>query len=91
MNAEQIDLTLCDAIRQVVADIVEVDAGRIEWKTHFWTGLGADSLQALEILSGLERRFDITIEQSSLPLMQDLESVYAVVVAALQVAKSPAE
>jgi acyl carrier protein len=70
-------------IREIVADILEIDPDDIGPTSHFWTELGADSLQGIEILSALERRFAITIEQSSLPRMEDVESTYLVVVEAM--------
>lgn len=82
-NAAGIDVGVRDTIREIVADVLELDLDRIGWNSHFWDELNADSLQGIEILSALERRFAITIEQSSLVEMRDVRSTYAVVVAAL--------
>jgi acyl carrier protein len=84
MTTGHIDVALRDEIRGIVADIVEMDAEQIEWDTHFWDELEVDSLQNIELLSGLERRFGITIEQAELSKMEDLRSTYEVVVAALR-------
>jgi acyl carrier protein len=88
METENIDIAVRDAIQEIVADTVEVDVAEVGWTTHFWDELGADSLQGIEILSALERRFHITIDQSLLAGMQDVQSTYEVVKAALQEAGS---
>jgi acyl carrier protein len=82
MSVENADVNLREEIREIVADIVEIDVEQISWTSHFWDELQADSLQGIEILSALERRFRITIEQSLLADMQDVQSTYEVVVAA---------
>ncbi|ATY12789.1 polyketide-8 synthase acyl carrier protein [Amycolatopsis sp. AA4] len=85
-----IDAGIRDEIRRIVADIVEVDVEEIGWNSHFWDELKADSLQGIEILSALERRFRITIEQSALAVMHDVQNTYEVVVAALAAARAGA-
>jgi acyl carrier protein len=84
MSVENIDVTLRDEIRAIVADIVEIDVNRIGWNSHFWNELEADSLQGIEILSALERKFSITLDQAALSLMQDVQSTYEVVTTAMQ-------
>lgn len=90
MSVENVDVDLREEIREIVADIVEVDAEQISWASHFWNELEADSLQGIEILAALERRFRITIEQSLLPDMHDVQSTYEIVVAARKAALSDA-
>jgi acyl carrier protein len=82
------DVDLREQIREIVATILEVDVERISPTSHFWDELEADSLQRIEILSALERRFHITIEQSLLADMQDVQSTYEVVMALLKPAQS---
>ncbi|MFF1837824.1 acyl carrier protein [Streptomyces sp. NPDC058231] len=82
MELQDVDVELRDRIRGIIADIVEVDVDEIGWTTHFWDELGADSLQGIEILSTLERRLDITIDQRLLADMKDVRSTYGVVLAA---------
>lgn len=88
MDAEQTDTDLREQIRDVVAAILEVDIERISPTTHFWDELEADSLQGIEILSALERRFHITIEQSALADMRDVQSTSDVVTAIMKAAAS---
>lgn len=77
----EVDAGVRDAIQEIVADILEVDEDQVGWNTHFWNDLSADSMQAIAILSALERRFRITIDQSELPKMWDVQSTYQVVMA----------
>jgi acyl carrier protein len=89
-NRQDVDAEVRETIREIVADVLELDLDRVGWDSHFWDELGADSLQGIEILSALERRFGITIEQSSLVAMRDVRSTHAVVVAALNGARHDA-
>jgi acyl carrier protein len=88
MGAEETDTDLREEIRDIVAAILEVDIERIGPTTHFWEELEADSLQGIEILSALERRFHITIEQSALADMRDVQSTSDVVTAIMKAAAS---
>jgi len=88
MGAEETDTDLREEIRDIVAAILEVDFERIGPTTHFWDELEADSLQGIEILSALERRFRITIEQSALADMHDVRSTSDVVAAIRKAAAS---
>jgi acyl carrier protein len=88
MNTEEMDVGLRDEIREIVAAILEVDVERISLTSNFRDELEADSLQGIEILSALERRFRITIEQSLLADMRDVQSTYEVVMALVKPAQS---
>jgi len=81
------DVDLREEIREIVATILEVDVERISLTSHFWDELDADSLQGIEILSALERRFHITIEQSLLTDMRDVQSTYEVVMTLMKPAQ----
>lgn len=88
MSAEKTDTDVREQIREIAADIMEVDVERIGWTTHFWDELDADSMQGIELLSALERRFGITIEQNSLADMKDVQSTTEVVMAIMKAASS---
>lgn len=87
MSAGEMDVDLREEIREIVATILEVDVERISLTSHFWDELEADSLQGIEILSALERRFHITIEQGLLTDMRDVQSTYEVVMALMKPAQ----
>jgi len=88
MSTEEMDMGLREQIREIVAAILEVDVERISLTSHFWDELEADSLQGIEILAALERRFHITIEQGLLADMRDVQSTYEVVMALMKPAQS---
>jgi len=87
MSAEEMDASLREEIREIVAGILEVDAERVSLTSRFRDELEADSLQRIEILAALERRFHITIEQTLLADMQDVQSTYEVVMALMKPAQ----
>jgi acyl carrier protein len=70
-------------IKDVVCRVLELEEHEIGDTSHFRDDLGADSMSAIELLAGLEREFDIEIEQDQMALMIDLQGVRAVVADAL--------
>lgn len=66
-------------IREIICDILELEDGEVTDTSLFIEDHGADSLRAIEILASLEKEFGITIEQSELSEMINLERVYKVV------------
>ena len=90
MECQHIDTDVLDVIREIVAEIVEVEVERVGWNVSFWDDLEADSLQSIEILSALERRFEITIDQRLLADMRDAQSTYDLVMAARSTVSSGA-
>ncbi|MDG4830680.1 phosphopantetheine-binding protein [Solwaraspora sp. WMMD1047] len=79
MSIADLDTSLRDDIREAVAEILEIEPDEITWTSSFQHDHEADSLQRIELLTALERRFGITIDESLLPTMTDLSSTYAVV------------
>lgn len=66
-------------IRDVVCDILEIDAEELTEESLFKEDHDADSLRAIEILAALEKTFGITISQTELVRLVNLAGVYAVV------------
>ncbi|MFI5983564.1 acyl carrier protein [Streptomyces sp. NPDC098789] len=71
-----------NAIKDIVCDILELEEDEVSETSLFIDDHGADSLRAIEILASLEKEFGITIDQSELAQMVNLERVYDVVSAA---------
>ncbi|GCB45894.1 acyl carrier protein [Streptomyces sp. NL15-2K] len=67
------------AIKEIVCDILELEEDEVTETSLFIDDHGADSLRAIEILASLEKEFGITIDQSELAQMINLEAVYKVV------------
>lgn len=68
-----------DEMRDIVCEILEIDPADVTSTSLFKEDHGADSLRAIEILAALERAFNITIDQSELSRMVNLDGVYSVV------------
>ncbi|GGQ06389.1 acyl carrier protein [Streptosporangium pseudovulgare] len=66
-------------IKEIVCDILEIEPEEVTQTSLFKEDHNADSLRAIEILASLEKEFDVTIDQSELPRMVNIEGVYAVV------------
>ncbi|MFD9336348.1 acyl carrier protein [Streptomyces sp. NPDC060028] len=66
-------------IKDIVCDILELELDEVTETSLFKEEHDADSLRAIEILASLERVFRITLEQSELSRMTNLEGVYRVV------------
>ncbi|MBG6134345.1 acyl carrier protein [Longispora fulva] len=65
--------------KDIVCDILEIEPDEVTETSLFKEEHGADSLRAIEILAALERNFNITIDQSELGGMVNLDGVYTVV------------
>ncbi|MEV8438166.1 acyl carrier protein [Actinosynnema sp. NPDC051121] len=66
-------------IKEIVSEILEIDAEEMTDTSLFKEDHDADSLGAIEILSALERTFGVEIDQAELTRMVNLEGVIAVV------------
>ena len=52
-----------EKIRDIIAEVIDdVDPEEITMETHFIDDLGADSLDILQIIMGIEETFDIEID-----------------------------
>jgi acyl carrier protein len=65
-----------DELREIVAEVLELEPEDIVDKADFVEEYGADSLRAIEILARIEKRYRVEIPQSALPDMQNLAAVY---------------
>ena len=50
-----------EKIKAIIAEVLNVDENEITMETTFTDDLGADSLDVLQIIMGLEEEFDIEI------------------------------
>ncbi|MBD5524970.1 MAG: acyl carrier protein [Lachnospiraceae bacterium] len=50
-----------DKLREVIADVLNVDPNEITAETTFTEDLGADSLDVFQIIMGIEEAFEIEI------------------------------
>lgn len=54
-------------IKELIADIIELDPTTIDPNAHLVEDLGMDSMMALEILAAIERKYKIKIPEEDLP------------------------
>ena len=66
-------------IRELIAEILESEPEEIEPEATFVKDLGMDSMMALEILAGIEKKYRIVIPEETLPKFVDLSSTIAIV------------
>ena len=52
---------ILEKIRDIIADKLDADAGEVTNESRFQEDLGADSLDVVELVMGLEEEFDIEI------------------------------
>ncbi|WP_412076445.1 acyl carrier protein [Streptomyces xanthophaeus] len=68
-----------ETLREIVADILEIDTAELTDTGLFVEEYEADSLRAIEILSRIDKEFDVEVPQEELPRMDNLQNVYNVV------------
>jgi len=66
-------------IREIIAEVLELDPDEIRDTSHFTEDHGADSLRVIEILARLEKTYQTDIPQKELDNMTNLTAVYHVV------------
>lgn len=54
-----------EKLREIIADVLNVDPNEITEETTFADDLGADSLDLYQILMGLEEEFGMTVDQEA--------------------------
>jgi acyl carrier protein len=66
-------------IREIVAEVLELESDEITETSRFKEDHDADSLRAIEILARLEKLYKVEIPQEELVNMTHLTAVYDVV------------
>ncbi|HRZ40450.1 MAG TPA: acyl carrier protein [Candidatus Omnitrophota bacterium] len=66
-------------IRALVAEILEEEPENIQASANFIKDLGMDSMMALEILAGIEKKYRIAIPEEMLPKFTDLNTTVSLV------------
>ncbi len=68
-----------DDIRKLVAEVLETEPSSIDGEASFVKDLGMDSMMALEILAGIEKKYRIAIPEDTLPKFTSLNQTVAIV------------
>jgi acyl carrier protein len=71
--------TRLEEIREMVAEVLELEPEELTDGGDFVDEFEADSLRAIEILARLEKKYKIDIPQADLAEMRNLKAVYEVV------------
>ncbi len=50
-----------EKLKQIIADVLNVDPEEVKLETTFMDDLGADSLDVFQIVMGIEEEFDIEV------------------------------
>ena len=66
-------------IADMIADLFSVSADEVRAATSFVDELGADSLLAIELLTQLEKRYQVVIPEEEMTQLINLETTFAVV------------
>lgn len=51
-----------EKLKEIIADVLNLDAAEIQMESKFVDDLGADSLDIFQIIMGIEETFDIEID-----------------------------
>jgi acyl carrier protein len=68
-----------DELREIVAEVLEVEPDELGDTADFVDEYEADSLRAIEVLARIEKRYKLVIPQSELADMRNLKAVYDIV------------
>jgi len=65
-------------IKNIIADIVEIEPSKITPEAKFFEDLGVDSMMALEIMAAIEKKYKISIPEEKLAQLTTLSQTIAV-------------
>lgn len=72
-----------DTLRNLLAEVVDMDAAEIPDNARFIEDIGMDSLMALEILVALEKRYKVKLKEDDLKQLNCLVDVQRLLAAKL--------
>ena len=75
--AQQIDVER--DLKELVAMILEKEPDELTLEAHFVKDLGMDSMMALEVLAGIEKKYRIVIPEEMLAKFINLKETIAIV------------
>lgn len=73
------DINVEKDMRALIAEILETEPDEIKADAKFVKDLGMDSMMALEILAGIEKKYRIVIPEDMLPKFTDLSTTVQLV------------
>ena len=83
--AKEVNLSeMRKVIKKMVSEIVEIPEDELKDNASFAEELGVDSMMALEIVAGIEKKYRVTIPEEELPNIRTIQNVYEAVEKALK-------
>jgi acyl carrier protein len=79
MTTQTDDKTTIEELRKIVADILDIEEQAVTDDARFVEDLGVDSLMALEIMVGLEKKYHIKLAEKELVQITCLRNVWELV------------
>ncbi|MBF5029974.1 MULTISPECIES: acyl carrier protein [Micromonospora] len=70
--------THLEELRELVAEVLEVEPSELTDTADFQDEYEADSLRAIEMLARIEKRYKVEIPQRELAGMENLKAVYEI-------------
>jgi len=64
-----------EAIKEIISNKIQVDADKITLETSLMKDLEADSLDAVEIIMGIEEKFDIEIPDAAAEAFENVGDI----------------
>ena len=71
---------LLEELREIIAEVLELDTDELTDTGDFAEEYGADSLRGIEILARLDKRYKVEIPQTELPELRNLAAVHAALI-----------
>jgi len=68
-----------EELRQITAEILDVDESELLDDTHFVETLGVDSLMALEVMVVLEKKYKVKLSEDELKEVTTLKKAYRLI------------
>ena len=68
-----------DLLKEIIAEVLNVDAAEITAETTFVDDLGADSLDVFQIIMGIEEEFKIQIPQEKVEKISTVGEAVALI------------
>ncbi len=72
-----------EKLKQIIADVLNVDPEEITMNTTFSDDLGADSLDVFQIVMGIEEEFDIEVPPEKAEKIATVEEAVELIKAAI--------
>lgn len=76
-----------EKLKQVIAQVLNVDPKEITMETTFMEDLGADSLDIFQIIMGIEEEFDIEIPAEKVEHIATVEEAVQLIKSSIQSAQ----